>query len=221
MIAFILRLIDWFIPENIKGERTELPVWRNFVFTHLAGPLLCQSISIYLYNTDMTHGFACWAVIIGIWAFWTLPFILKISRSLTLAAAISVQQLCLASLFGSYFYGGVNSPFLPWILVATLLGFFYLSERPKFVLSVLACNISAFALVAFLFGFPEIVPHGQLTGVGWITVTSGTIYMSWMALFYANVMSMRSKLQLETELHRETSKRLQVRSEERRVGKEC
>ena len=213
MIAFILRLIDWFIPETVRVDRTELPVWRNFVFTHVAGPMLCQSISVYLYNTDKSHGFACWSVIAGIWGFWALPFVLKYSKSLELAAAISVQMLCLAALFGAYFYGGVNSPFLPWILVAALLGFFYLSERPKFVSALLACNIGAFALVALLFGFPEIVPRSELTGVGWITVTSGTIYMSWMAIFYANVMSLRSKLQRETELHRETSKRLQVAKE--------
>ena len=127
----ILRMIDWFIPDRILGERTELPVWRNFVFTHFAGPLLCQTISIFLYVADTTHGFACWAMIIGIWAFWGLPFVLKFSQSITLSATLSVQMLCLASLGGSFFYGGVNSPFLPWILVAVLLGFFYLSERPS------------------------------------------------------------------------------------------
>jgi signal transduction histidine kinase len=77
----------------------------------------------------------------------------------------------------------------------------------------LACNIGAFALASLLFGFPEVVSHSQLTEVGWITVTSGTIYMSWMAIFYAKVMSRRSQLQRETEFHRETSKRLQVAKE--------
>ncbi len=213
MKANILRMIDWFIPESVRGERTELPVWRNFVFTHFAGPLLCQAISFFLYQADTTHGFACWAIIIGIWGFWTLPFVLKFSRSLTLAATLSVQMLCLASLFGSFFYGGVNSPFLPWILVAVLLGFFYLSERPKLVMLILAGNIAVFAIVALVFGFPEIVPHERLTMVGWITVSSGTIYMAWMAMFYASVMSMRSQLQRETELHRNTSNRLQVAKE--------
>jgi signal transduction histidine kinase len=206
-------MIDWFIPESVRGERTELPVWRNFVFTHFAGPLLCQAISIFLYEADTTHGFAVWAMIIGIWAFWALPFVLKLSQSITLAATLSVQMLCLASLFGSFFYGGVNSPFMPWILVAVLLGFFYLSERPKFVALLLACNIASFATASLFFGFPEIVPHERLTMVGWITVTAGTIYMAWMAMFYASVMSMRSQLQRETELHRQTSKRLQVAKE--------
>ena len=213
MIAAILRLTDWFIPESVRGERTELPVWRNFVFTHLAGPLLCQSISIYLYVTDTNHKIVVWTIVIGIWGFWALPFVLKYSKSMTLAAWLSVQVLSSASLFGSFFYGGVSSAFLPWFLVAVLLGFFYLSEKPKIVALTLAGNIAAFAIVSLLFGFPQLVPPDKLTLLGWITVTAAVIYMSWMACFYANVMSMRSRLQRETEFHRETSKRLQVAKE--------
>ncbi len=214
MINRIVQWIDWFIPDEIKSQRHDLPVWRNFVFTHFAGPLLSQSISVYLYNADTSHGFACWAMIAGIWTFWLLPFVLKYTANLNLAAALSVQGLCLASLFGSYFYGGVNSPFLPWILVAVLLGFFYLSDRPKFVAIILACNIGAFAVISTAFGFPEIVPKDELTHVGWISVISGTIYMAWMAIFYSKIMYMRSELQRETERHRLTSKRLQEAKEE-------
>jgi signal transduction histidine kinase len=213
MIPAIIRLLDWFIPDGVKADRTELPVWRNFVFTHLAGPLLCQSIGFYLYKADTSHGFACWTIITGIWAFWSLSFVLKYTRSLAIAATLSVQMLCVAALFGSYFYGGVNSPFLPWLLVAILLGFFYMSDKPRFVALLLAVNISVFALVSLLFGFPELVPHDQLTVLGWVTVASATIYMAWMAIFYANIMSMRSQLQRETGRHRETSKRLHVAKE--------
>ena len=35
----ILKLIDWFVPEAAKRERSELGLARNFVFTHLFGPL--------------------------------------------------------------------------------------------------------------------------------------------------------------------------------------
>ena len=213
MIAAIIRLTDWFIPESVRGERTELPVWRNFVFTHFAGPLLCQSISFYLYEADTSHGLVSWTIVIGIWGFWALPFVLKYSRSMTLAAWLSVQMLCAAALFGSFFYGGVSSGFMPWFLVAVLLGFFYLSEKPKIVALTLAGNSAVFAIAWLLFGFPQTLSPDKLIVVGWITVTAGTIYMSWMACFYANVMSMRSRLQRETELHRETSKRLQIAKE--------
>ena len=210
---FFLRIIDWFIPEWVKGERAELAVWRNFVFTHLAGPLMAQAISVFLYNTDKSHGFACWMMIGGIWLFWSLSFVLKYTQSLSIAAIGSVQMLCMASLGGGYFYGGVASPFLPWILVAVLLGFFYLSDRPKFVALLLIANISAFAIAALLFGFPEIVPLHKLTQVGWISVISASIYVAWMAIFYSKIMSMRSTLQRETDNHRDTALRLQQAKE--------
>ena len=94
-----------------------------------------------------------------------------------------------------------------------LLGFFYLSDRPKFVAGLMFANISAFAIAALVFGFPEIVPLAKLTQVGWISVISGGIYMAWMAIFYSKIMSMRSTLQRETDNHRRTAARLQTAKE--------
>ena len=132
----IVRLIDWFIPAAAKLERSELGLAQNFVFTHLFGPALSQSISVFLYLSDPHPGFACWTVIVGIWLFWALPFVYKFTGNLQLAALLSVELLAFASLFGAYFYGGVSSPFLPWLLVSLLLGFFYLSERPILIVGL-------------------------------------------------------------------------------------
>jgi len=208
-----IQAIDWFIPEATKSERIELTVARNFVFTHLAGPLLCQSISVFLYMTDPHPGFACWTIIIGIWGFWMLPLALKLFGRLAPVATISFEMLSFAALFGAFFYGGVSSPFLPWLLVSLLLGFFYLSDRPLMVMGLFVGNIGAFAVAYFLFGFQELVPASQLSTVGWISILSAIIYMSWMAIFYANIMSMRSELEREGERHAATAIRL-VRAKE-------
>src|SRR3979411_985649 len=135
-----LRIIDWFIPDAAKSERSELSLARNFVFTHLAGPLLSQSISVFLYLSDPDPGFACWTMILCIWLFWTLPFFYKWSGNLRLTAMASVELLAFTSLFGAYFYGGVSSPFLPWLIISLLLGFFYLSERPILVVAFFMFN---------------------------------------------------------------------------------
>ena len=208
MIKTFLHWIDWFIPDDIKGDKTELPVWRNFVFTHIAGPILSQSISVYLWRADKAHGLACWTMIVSILGFLTLPFVLKFTRSLVASAFLSVQLLCFASLFGAFNYGGVSSPLLPWLLVAVLLGYFYVSERPRAVTLMVGANIGAFALAYQIFGFPERVPPEQLAEVGWISVLGGVVYMSWMANFYANIMSVRSELEREIDRHRETSDNL-------------
>ena len=204
----LIGLIDWFIPAAAKAERSERGLAQNFVFTHLFGPLLSQSIALFLYLSDPNPGFACWTVIICIWLFWALPFVYKLTTDLQLSALISVELLAFTALFGSYYYGGVSSPFLPWLIIALLLGFFYLSERPILVVGLFTLNILGFCLAYLEWGFPELVSQQQLSTVGWISILSATIYMSWMAIYYANMIAMRSDLEREAERHRETAVRL-------------
>ncbi len=203
-------LIDWFIPAEAKAERSERGLAQNFVFTHLFGPALSQSISLFLYLSDPHPGFACWTVIICIWLFWTLPLVYKLTANLQLSALISVELLAFTSLFGAYYYGGVSSPFLPWLIISLLLGFFYLSERPILVVGLFTVNIVGFCLAYLRWGFPELVPQQQLSTVGWISILSATIYMSWMAIYYAKMIAMRSDLEREAERHRETAIRLRL-----------
>jgi hypothetical protein len=165
-----LRLIDWFIPDVAKSERSELSLARNFVFTHLAGPLLAQSISVFLYRSDPDPGFACWTIISCIWLFWTLPFVYRWRGNLRGTATISVELLAFTSLFGAYFYGGVSSPFLPWLIVSLLLGFFYLSRSPALVVGLFTFNILMFSGAQFLWGFPDIVSKEDLATVGWMSI---------------------------------------------------
>ena len=204
----VFKIIDWFIPDTAKVERSELYLARNFVFTHLFGPALSQSISLFLFLSDPQPGFACWTIIICTWLFFAFPFIYKYTANLRLSALLSVELLAFTSLFGAYFYGGVSSPFLPWLIVSLLLGFFYLSDRPVFVVGLYALNIGCFCAAYLMWGFPELVPQTQLAVVGWISVLSATIYMSWMAIYYANMVTMNSDLEREIELHRETATRL-------------
>src|SRR6202163_4623644 len=75
-------MIDWVIRSAAKAARSQLSLARNFVFSHLFGPALSQSISLFLYLSDPQPGVACWTVIICIWLFWAFPFIYRWSGSL-------------------------------------------------------------------------------------------------------------------------------------------
>src|ERR1700726_3909036 len=209
----LVGLIDWFIPAAAVAERSERGLAQNFVFTHLFGPALSQSIALFLYLSDPHPGIACWTVISCIWLFWVLPFFYRLTTSLQLSALISVELLAFTSLFGAYYYGGGSLPFLPWLIVSLLLGFFYLSERPLLVGALFTLNILGFCAAYLRWGFPELVPQEQLSTVGWISILSATIYMSWMAIFYASMIAMRSDLELEAERHRETAIRLREAKE--------
>jgi signal transduction histidine kinase len=209
----LIKFIDWFIPPEAKLERSERGLAQNYVFLHLFGPLLSQSIAVFLYLSDPHPGFACWTVIVCIWLFWTLPFVYKKTANLQISALITVALLAFTSLFGAYFYGGVSSPLLPWLIIDLLLGFFYLSDRPKLVIGLFSFFILGFVLAYLLWGFPDLLSHEQLSMVGWISILSATIYMSWMAIYYANMIATRSDLEREAERHRETAVRLQAAKE--------
>jgi signal transduction histidine kinase len=211
--GWFLDALDWFVPNAAAMERSERAVARNFVFTHFVGPLMSQPVPLFLYLTDASHGVACWTIIVSVWAFWLLPFAFKWTRSLEIAATASVQLLLFVSLFGAYNYGGVSSPLLPWMIISLLLGFFYLSHRPVLVIAMFSMSIGVFCLSYLRFGFPELVPLARLSTVGWLSILSATAYMSWMAIFYANIMTMRSDLERESARHLATSIRLRQAKE--------
>lgn len=211
----ILKLIDWFVPPAAKRERSELGLVRNFVFTHLFGPLMAQSICVFLYLTDPHPGVVVWTMIAAIWSFWTLPFLLKFTGNLQLVSLCTVEGLAFASLFGSFFYGGVSSPLLPWLVIGLLLGFFYLGDRPLLVLGLVGANVAVFAAAYVLHGgFAPRVALSALTAVGWISIFSATVYMGWMAIYYVSTIALRSDLEREAERHRETAVRLHRAKEE-------
>jgi hypothetical protein len=98
----LIAIIDWFIPNASKAERSEFSLARNFVFTHLFGPMLSQSIGLFLYVSDPHPGFACWTVIACVSLFWIFPFIYKWTANLQLSALLSVELQAFTSLFGAF-----------------------------------------------------------------------------------------------------------------------
>src|SRR5258705_13602362 len=144
----LIGIIDWFIPSAAKVERSEHGLARNFVFTHLFGPALSQSISLFLYLSDPHPGFACWTVIVCICLFWALPLVYRLTSNLHLSALISVELLAFTSLFGAYYYGGVGSPvFLPPFFTAFLAPFlFFGGPLPCF-------GVFNLHILCFLFAF--------------------------------------------------------------------
>jgi signal transduction histidine kinase len=204
-----LRVIDWFVPPQARTDEATLGRARIFAFSHIFGPCLGHAISIYLYVADKQRAFPFWVIVGCISAFWTLPFALKLTGRLPTLALLSVINLTFVTLYGSYHYGGVSSPFLPWLLTALLLGFFYLGDRPVQVLSVFGVNIAGFYAAYILSGgFPNHIPLSELSGVGIVSVISATIYVSMMAIYYANVVTSQSVLVREAERHRATAARM-------------
>lgn len=204
----ILAVLDWFVPAAAKRRRSELSLARNFVFTHIVGPILAQSMCIYLYIADPTSVWEKWIIIGSIWAFFSMPFLLKFTGSIEIAALASFQLLAAASLYGTYHYGGTTSPFLPWLVVALLLGFFYLSERPVLVVGLFAVNLASFGGALAAWGLDTRLSEHNLQPLSTVSILSATIYVAWMAFYYGSIVSSRSEVQQEAERHRATAVRL-------------
>jgi signal transduction histidine kinase len=211
----LLAFLDWFVPTELRGDIAILWRARVFAVTHLFGPALGVSIIVYLFRVDPNPGFHLWIVTACDTLFVLLPFALRITGKLTVLATISVAALTFVSFYGSFFYGGVSSPFQPWVLTALLLGFFYLRERLIIVGAIFSVCLGVFCAAYFIIGaFPERIPPEDLAGVGILSVCCATVYTAMMAIYYAAVVSSQSQLEREVERHLEMAVELRKRKED-------
>lgn len=209
MLPKVLRFIDWFIPERARRGKAELGRARTFVFTHLLGPTTGASIVPFLFMAESEPGYHIWMIAAGIASFWLLPLVLRLTGNLRFVAILSVQTLIAVTLFGVYNYGGVSSPFLPWLLIALANGFFYLSDRPLSVLVVFVVNVASFVAVWLTLGeLPNRIAMEEMSSVGLVSVGSATLYMAWLAIYYGLLLTSESALEREVERHRHTAERL-------------
>jgi signal transduction histidine kinase/ActR/RegA family two-component response regulator len=194
-------LLDAFIPPAVKRDIGLRQRARMFLISHLFGPFLGNTITVYLYILDKSPGAAFWVLAASITAFWIFPFALRLGAPFTLLGVVSVQNLIFAILWGCYNYGGVSSPFLPWLLTVPLLAFFYLGasrNTRSLVLGLIGVNLVAFyAVYLFAHSFPQHIPLAQLSGIGIISTLCAAIYVSMMALYYASVVASQSELEHE------------------------
>ncbi len=198
-------LVSWFIPETAVHGRPEWELARTFVFTHLFGPLIAQPMWIYLYFVSSEVDSTLIILAAGSCSFWALPFVLRWTGSLKLGALASFQMLTAISLFGAYHYGGFSSPFLPWLIVSLLLGLCYQSKNASMVIAIFVLDLAAFVCVVAVVGVPDGVPVDDLRVLGWLSITSATVYMTWMALHYARIIGLRTELETEIDRQHATS----------------
>ena len=217
-LSFVYPFLDWFIPDRLKESTDTHRQARMFMFSHIFGPWLGNTVMVYLYTVDPDPGLIFWVIDGAIFAYWAFPFALKLTGRFNLLAVLSVLNLLFIVLFGSYNYGGVSSPFLPWLLTVPPLAFFYLGDNSR--LRVLILVFIAIGLLLFYFSytlghsFPERVPLGTLSGPGVISIFCATVYISMMALYYANIVASQSELEREVQRHRATAGKLREAKEE-------
>jgi signal transduction histidine kinase/CheY-like chemotaxis protein len=212
--TMIYPVLDWFIPQAIRNESNTRQRARMFLISHLFGPFLGHTITVYLFLLQPKPDYALVILAASITVFWAFPFALRYTGWFTLLSVLSVQNLIFSILWGCYHYGGVSSPFLPWVLTVPLLAFFYLGSelRPRLlILTLIAFNLAGFYFIyASGHSFPEHLPLSKLSGIGIISTLCAAVYVSMMALYYANIVASQTELAREVQLHLATARQLRA-----------
>jgi signal transduction histidine kinase len=207
MLQLLAKAIDYFIPDGVRVDSSGLMKIRTFIFLHLMGPAMGQSVILFLYRASRPVGWQFWVLETAVTSFWIVPFIVKNTQTLFIPAFVSVQVLVFISLLGSFYYGGISSPFLPWLLIALLIGFFYLADKTIIVLAGVTVQLAVFVgLRLYMRNFAFLVPLESLMYVNLISIFSALIYITLLSMYYENVMRASAGLEqatLEQRLHAE------------------
>jgi signal transduction histidine kinase len=208
--------VDWFIPPKMKASTDVLQGVRMFLFSHLFGPFLGHTISISMLVLEGHADRPWWIFASAVTLFWPFTFALRLTGWYVPLALVSIQNLIFCILWGSYFYGGVSSPIMPWLITVPLLSFFYLpTPRTRITVGLMiAANLSAFYLIYTWFGFPATVPLNSLVGLGLVSTACAGVYVSMMALYYRNIVSSQFELEQEIERHLKTAEELRGATEQ-------
>ena len=217
-IAALDRLVNYFIPADIAADRDTRNRAHVFLVSHILGPFIGSVVPITIYVLDPAPGYDVAVLATSIIAFWAFPFILRAGVPYNPLALVSIENLIFCILWSCYFYGGVTSPTLAWVLVIPLLAFFYLGSSRKLALIVeamFAVNMAIFGLFYF-FGFQvnNSLPVAAMQGLGLVSTTAAALYVAMMALYYAQIQASHGELESEMRQHVATATALRAATEE-------
>src|SRR3982075_695784 len=204
MIAALDRLVNYFIPPKITVDRDARNRAHVFLVSHILGPLIGNVVPIALYVLDPAPGYGVAVLAISITSFWIFPFVLRAGAPYNPLALVSIQNLIFCILWSCYFYGGVTSPTLPWVLVIPLLAFFYLGSSKSLrviVMIMFVANLAVFSSF-YLFGHAvgDDLPVAALQGLALVASVAPSRSVAMMALYYAKIQA--SQVDIESEMRR-------------------
>jgi diguanylate cyclase (GGDEF)-like protein len=191
------RLDAWFHARTSADVRLA----RSFTILHVAGPFFGMALCALLALTVDIPEWVLATFALGVSLFWALPFLVRSSGNIERPAFASVQLLVLLSLFLSYHFGGLNSPFAVWLVVAMLLTFLFAGRLVGWCLGAATVQLAAF--VALLRYVPAQPLEGDAGTLFVASVTAATLYISFIAIFFARIRIEGSRLAAEAREHRQ------------------
>ncbi|MEO6387865.1 MAG: histidine kinase dimerization/phospho-acceptor domain-containing protein [Croceibacterium sp.] len=183
-------LLDFFIPRQMIADTEQHRRARMFMLSHVFGPILGNTLPIYIYAMDIVRDYRVTVFFFSILAFWIYPFLLRWTGRYRLLTFLSIQNLSFCVLWACYSFGGLASPFLSWVLIFPLLSFLYLPPV-GWVRNLLLVQIfGSTALLMWIclgpIGLPPI-ELDKLQVIGMISMASVAIYFAMMSLYFAKM----------------------------------
>jgi signal transduction histidine kinase len=214
-IAALDRLFIYFTPPDIIANREACKRAKVFLVSHILGPFIGNVVPGTIFFLDPSPGYAVVTLAISITSFWIFPFLLRAGVPYNPLALVSVQNLIFCILWSCYFYGGVTSPTLAWVLTIPLLAFFYLGSSASLRLifiGMFTANVAVFCGFYFNGYHPttENLPAEAMQGLGLVSTVAAALYVTMMALYYAKVQTSQSELETEMRQHMKTASALRL-----------
>ena len=207
------RLIDGFVPESMASDPLASKKARMFVTSHLMGPILGGAVPIALWALDPTPGYDIAILAVAITSFWLFPDLLRRGVPFNALVMLSIFIDWFAILWSAYFYGGVASPTMIWVLIIPILAIFYIGGdstlKPWLAALSAACFLSFVALYVALDPPPNDIPPKALMALGVVSVAGVLCYVAGMAIYYAKIFD--AGVDLETEVKRRKALAVELR----------
>src|SRR6476620_3093073 len=215
LIVTLDRLVNYFIPPEIMADREARKRANVFLMSHILGPFIGSVVPGTIYFIDPDPGYQVAVLAVSITSFWVFPFLLKARVPYNLLALVSVQNLIFCILWSCYFYDGVTSPTLAWVLTIPLLAFFYLGSSASLRMIVIGMFVVNLAIFAgfYRYGYQPVkseLPTAAMQGFGLISTIAAAIYVAMMALYYAKVQTSQGELESEMRQHMATASALRL-----------
>jgi signal transduction histidine kinase len=215
LIAALDRLVNYFTPPDIVADREACKRAHVFLISHILGPFIGNVVPGTIFFLDPDPGYAVAILAISITSFWVFPFLLRAGAPYNPLALVSVQNLIFCILWSCYFYGGVTSPTLAWVLTIPLLAFFYLGSSASLrmiFIGMFVLNLAVFCGFYFYGYHPtaDDLPTEAMQGLGLISTVAAALYVTMMALYYAKVQTSQGELETEMRQHMATASALRL-----------
>ena len=200
-------LVDYFLPDSMRGDRGLNNRARMFLLSHFLGPCLGGSAPLALYIADPTPGAAIAVMAVGILSFWVFPFLMKWGIAYDRLVLLSIAVDWFVIYWACFHYGGVRSPTLVWMLIIPILAVFYIGadDRPKGKLVALGAVSSIIFMVAYavIGPAPNDIPPAAVSVLGATSTIAVMCYVAMMAIYYSRIHDAGAVLEKEVKRRQE------------------